>query len=188
VPLRRAGIATVWVTLAPQALGRDSAEVMSLLASIGAPDSVRRAYLGQRGGRAPRRWRELETVHAAAYLLVSSPLRRAPASDTSWGVPTGRGAGLELVAARDPTRLRAGDSVVARVLRAGRPVYAFPVALLGEAGAPVLRRSGPGGILAFRLPRAGRWLLRAAEVRRPTGGRGDVDWESAAATVTVVAR
>jgi hypothetical protein len=181
VPLRRPGVATLWASLAPRVLERDSAEVVALLAEIGAPDSVRRAY---GAGRRPRRWVERETAHAATYARVSSPLRPAPAADTSWGIATG--ARLELVAARDPTRLRAGDSVSVRVLRAGRPVFAFPVALVG-GGTSVLRRSGAGGVASFRLPRAGRWLLRAAELRRAAPG-DDVDWESDRATLAVVAR
>jgi hypothetical protein len=54
-------------------------------------------------------------------------------------------------------------------------------------GTSVLRRSGAGGVASFRLPRAGRWLLRAAELRRAAPG-DDVDWESDRATLTVVAR
>jgi len=184
VPLRRPGIATLWVTLAPNDVELDSAQVAAYVAEIAAPDSVRRAYLAR---RAPRQWRERAAEHTKTFVRVTSPLRPAPAADTSWGEPTR--AALELVPERDPTTLRAGDTLTVRVLRAGHPVFAFPVALVrAGAGRGVVRRAGPGGRVSFPLPRAGRWLLRATDLRRPRDADADVDWESDVATLTVVAR
>ena len=179
VPLRQPGIATLALAVGPHDVALDSAAAEARLRATGAPDSVRRAFLAGR----PRAWRERRTVHAKTFVRVASPLRPVPDDDVSWSIPVG--APLELVPERDPTTLRAGDTLVVRVLRGGRPVYAFPVALAREEGrGETLHRTATWGRVALPLPRGGRWLVRAAELRRAA----DQEWTGEVATLTVLAR
>ncbi|MGZ8378725.1 MAG: DUF4198 domain-containing protein [Gemmatirosa sp.] len=185
VPLRRAGVATVWVSLAPRALTLDSAGVMHYLDEIGAPDSVRVAYLRQLPIDGVRRWRERYAKHATTHVLVSSPLRPRPSADASWSAPTGMP--LELVPLRDPTALHAGDSVAVRLLVRGRPLPHTAVGAVGPDGhAHPPRRTDAEGRVTIPLPRAGRWLLRATHLRHTTAP--DLDWESEFATLTLAVR
>lgn len=196
VPLRRAGVATVHVDLAPRALTLTAAQVTEYLDEIGAPDSVRQAYRAQPAAPdGTRRWRERYAKHATAYVRVTSPLRPVPASDSSWRVPTG--AALELVPERDPTTLRPGDTLRVRLVRAASNVAVAPgglplpfttVGVVGP-GLPAVgmpRRTDAVGRVAFVVPRAGRYLLRATVLRRATAA--DLDWESDFATLTVAVR
>lgn len=185
-PLRRAGVAVLWLELRPRDLALAPAQVDEYLAEIGAPDSVRRAYLAQPvapGGA--RRWRERYTKHAKAIVRVASPQRPAPAADSSWREPVG--AALELVPDVDPTALRAGDTLRVRLLRAGAPAPFASVGFAGPAaGRPQLGRTDAAGRASFHLPRPGRWLLRATALRR--AATPELDWESEFATMTGSAR
>ena len=185
VPLRTAGVATLWVSLRPNALSLDSALVMQYLHEIGAPDSVRVAYLRQLPIDGRRRWRERYAKHATTYVLVTSPLRPRPAGDASWAEPTGMP--FELVPLQDPTTLRAGDTLTVRVLRRGMRVPGIAVGLASAGGrTTALRHTDAGGHVAFVLPADGRWLLRATDLRR--SARADTDWESDFATLTLSVR
>jgi hypothetical protein len=199
LPLRRAGIATVQVALAARERTLDSAGVRDHLAAVAAPDSVWRAYLVQ---PYPRRWRERHARHVTTFVRVASGARPLPAGDRSWREPTG--AALELVPEVDPTGLRAGDTLVVRALRRRAPISALAVGLVaGDGGAahdpardvvrktvggPAVRRTDVEGRVRLVLPRAGRWLLRATDLRRPAPGDGALDWESDEATVTLSVR
>jgi hypothetical protein len=184
-PLRTPGVATAWLSLAPIARTLDSAGVVRYLAERGAPDSVRVAYLRQLPIDGVRRWHERASAHAVTHVLVTSPLRRRPASDRSWSEPAG--APLELVPERDPTTLRAGDTLVVQLLRRGRPAGGVAVRTVDPRAVPApLRRTGDDGRLAVVLPRAGRWLLRAADLRRAAAS--PTAWESEVTTLTVAVR
>lgn len=185
VPLRRAGVATVWVSLAPRALTLDSAGVIDYLARIGAPDSVRVAYLRQLPVDGVRHWRERSARHATTHVLVSSPLRPRPTDDASWAQPTGMP--LELVPLRDPTALAPGDTLVVRLLQHGHAVPAALVGAVGPDGRPLAsRRTDADGRVAIPLARAGRWLLRATQLRHPITAQSE--WESDFATLTVAVK
>ena len=186
-PLRRPGVATLWVDLAPRELSLDSAQVEEYLAEVGAPDSVRVAYLRQFPAGGVRRWRERYGKHAKAVVRVTSPQRPAPPADSSWGVPAGQA--LELVPEVDPTALRPGDVLRVRVLGpGGAPVPSVAVGLVGAGtrGTGLVARTGADGRAEFRLPGAGRWMLRATVLRRAAGP--DLDWESDFATLTGATR
>jgi hypothetical protein len=184
-PLRTPGVATAWLSLAPVARSLDSAAVVRSLAERGAPDSVRIAYLRQLPIDGVRRWHERAAGHAVTHVLVTSPLRRRPADDRSWGVAAG--APFELVPERDPTALRTGDTLVVRLLRRGRPAGGVAVRTVDPRGASApLRRTDDDGRLAVVLTRAGRWLLRAADLRREDAS--PTEWESEATTLTIAVR
>jgi hypothetical protein len=56
----------------------------------------------------------------------------------------------------------------------------------GTRGVGLLARTGADGRVEFRLPGAGRWMLRAAVLRR--AAEPDLDWESDFATLTGATR
>jgi hypothetical protein len=189
-PLRRAGVAVLWVDLAPRALALDSAEVVHYLDEVGAPDSVRDAYLRPPPPGQGRRWRERYAKHAKAVVRVQSPQRPFPSADASWGEAAGQA--LEFVPDADPTAVRAGDYLRLRLVGAGGapvPYTAVGFVAAGARGAgsrPDVSRTDAAGRVAFRVPRAGRWMARATVLRRSPAA--DVDWESDFATLTGVAR
>jgi hypothetical protein len=91
-----------------------------------------------------------------------------------------------------------------RALRRRAPISALAVGLVaGDGGAAhdpardvvrktvggrAVRRTDVEGRVRLVLPRAGRWLLRATDLRRPAPGDGALDWESDEATVTLSVR
>lgn len=168
-----AGVATVFVELHPRTLDLTPEEVEEYLAEIGAPPSVRARYLA---ASAPRRWRETYTKHAKTFVRVGEP-----AADRSWAEPLGLA--FELVPESDPTALKPGQEFVVRLLRAGKPAAGLAIGLVRE-GSPegVLRTTDDAGRATFPLPGAGRWLLRATELR-PSDGK-EIDWQSDFATLT----
>lgn len=184
VYLARPGIATIGVELAPRTLELEPKEVDEYLAEIGAADSVRYRYMAQ---PIPRRWRERYVKHATTYVRVASPVRPVPKADSSWATPTGMK--FELVPERDPTALKAGDLMVVRLVRNGAPLANESIGLTGPGadGAKAMsRRSDERGRVAFVIPRAGRWMFRATQLRHATSA--DLDWESDFATLTFVVR
>lgn len=172
-PLASAGIATLFVELHPRTLDLEPKEVDEYLAEIGAAPSVRERYIA---APAPRRWREAYTKHAKSFVRVGEP-----SSDRSWAEPLGLA--FELVPESDPTALKPGQELAVRLLRAGKPAAGMAIGLVRE-GSPegVLRTTDDAGRATFALPQAGRWLLRATELR-PIEGK-DVDWESDFTTLT----
>ena len=180
VPLRQPGVATVWVDLAPRTLTLGAAEVAAYLAEIGAPDSVRAAYEAAPVGA--RRFRERYAKHAKTVVRVASPQRALPPDDSSWHVPTAQA--LELLPERDPTTLRAGDTLRVRLLRAGASVPYHTVTAVDVAAPRGTRvRTDAAGRAAVVLPRPGRWMLRATLLRR--AAEPGLDWESDFATFVV---
>lgn len=184
-PLRRAGVATIAVELRPRELALDSGHVEEYLAEVGAPDSVRTAYLRQLPVGGVRRWRERYAKHAKAVVRVTSPQRPAPAADSSWREPLG--VALELVPAVDPTAVRPGGVLLVRLLAAGQPVPFTAVDFTGPAaGSDQRLRTDAAGRAAFPVPRGGRWMVRVTVLRRSASPA--LDWESDFATLTGATR
>lgn len=182
--LARPGVATVWAELAPRELALEPKDVEGYLTEIGAPDSVRYRYMAQ---PIPRHWRERYVKHAVTYVRVASPVRPVPKGDSSWAAPTGMR--FELVPERDPTALRAGDLLVVRLVRDGAPAIGEMVALTGpgaEGARAMLRHTDEHGRAAYVVPRSGRWLVRATQLRHAASP--DLDWESDFATLTFAVR
>jgi hypothetical protein len=74
-----------------------------------------------------------------------------------------------------------------RVLRNGAPFASFAVGLVGPGKAKgVLKTTDGQGRATFPIGQAGRWLLRATDVRRSTNP--EADWESDFATLTFEVR
>ena len=184
-PLRRPGVAVIAVELRPRELSLDSSHVETYLAEVGAPDSVRTAYLRQLPVGGVRRWRERYTKHAKAVVRVTSPQRPAPAADSTWREPLGTA--LELVPAVDPTAVRPGGVLLVRLLAAGQPRPFTAIGFTGPAaGRDQLLRTDADGRVAFPVPQGGRWMVRAVVLRRSASPA--LDWESDFATLTGATR
>ena len=176
--LSRPGVATLWISLKPKTLELTPAQVQEYLEEIGAPDSIRALYPA--GKKGPR-WREEYRKEAKSFVFVG-----AAENDTSWRIPAGNS--LELVPVTDPRTISSGDHVAFRLLRSGKPLPNFPVGDVTEhKTAGRLSHTDANGVLHLTAPRAGRWMLRATELRRPAAG-SNIDWESVFATLTLNVR
>ena len=169
------GIATLWVELRPRTLELTPAQVEEYLAEIGAPPEVRKRYEAM---PAPRRWRETYRKHAKTFVRVGET-----AGDPLWRFPVGLG--FELVPQADPTALRAGQQLGVTLLRGGKPAAAMSISLVREGSAEAIARTtDAAGNAEFPLAKAGRYLLRATDLRAADGK--EVDWESDFTTLTVM--
>lgn len=175
--LAKPGVAVAWVELAPKSIDLKPDQVKEYLDEIGASEAVRRAWKEM---PEPRRWRELYSKHAKAYLRVGQPQE-----DRSWAEPVGMA--LEIVPEKDPTSLRPGEELPVRVLRQGQPLPSFAVNLARQGDRRgTLKTTDGQGRVTFPIAKAGRWLLRATEVRR--SARPEADWESDFTTLTFEVR
>lgn len=175
--LSKPGVAALWVELAPKSIELKPDQVQEYLDEIGASEALQRAWKEM---PEPRRWRELYSKHAKTYVRVGQP-----EADRSWAEPAGMG--LEIVPEKDPTALRPGEDLPVRLLRGGQPLPSFAVGLVrqGEAHG-ALKTTDAEGRATFRLDKAGRWLLRATDVRRSS--KPEADWESDFTTMTIEVR
>ena len=167
------GIATVAVSLQPKSLELTPPKVIEYLAETGAGPEIKRAWAQMK----PPRWREVYAKHAKTFVRVGSVEQ-----DKSWAEPIGLA--LEIVPEKDPTSLRAGDEVPVHVLKKGQPLAAFPLGLL-RSGAKhgLIQKTDAEGRTIFKLPHAGKWLLRGTELRKASAP--DQDWESDFTTMTI---
>ena len=170
--LRAAGIATLWVKLAPRALELKPDEVQHYLDEVDAPAALREEWRDMK----EQRWRESYTKHTKTFVRVGEPR-----DDRSWAEPIG--AALEIVPEKDPTALRHGDEFSVHVLKNGAPFANFSLNAIaaGETKGET-RRTDAAGRIAFRITKAGRWMIRGTDIRRSRAP--DVDWESDFATLT----
>jgi len=167
------GIATFWVKLPPKSIELKPEEVQEYLDEIDAPASVRKQWTEME----PKRWVELYSKHQKTCVRVGEP----PASDHSWAEPVG--VALEIVPEKDPTALREGEELSVQVLKDSKPFgdFALNAVAAGETKGETRKTDGTGRV-AFRLNKAGRWLLRGTDVRKST--RTEADWESDFTTLT----
>jgi uncharacterized GH25 family protein len=171
--LGEAGIATLWVDLAPRTIELAPKDVEEYLTEIGASDLVKQRWLATPG----KRWREMYSKHAKAFVRVGDG-----GSDRSWSEPVGMF--LEIVPQSDPTKLVAGGELIVEVLRDGGTIPSFSIAMSRE-GSPgqQMQKTDGGGLATFKLDAAGRWLVHGTLLRAMPGP--DVEWESHFAALTV---
>ncbi|MDQ6830256.1 MAG: DUF4198 domain-containing protein [Gemmatimonadota bacterium] len=173
----REGVATLWVALAPKSLELTDAKVTEYLDDIAATATVRRRWDAM---PAPRRWRETYTKHAKSFVRVGEP-----AHDRTWATPVGLG--LEIVPERDPTTVQTGDTIRVRVLSHGAPVAALPIGFQHEGDtATGMRTTSGDGRAWFVLGAAGRWLIKATDLR--PSRRPNEEWQSDFTTLTIAVR
>jgi uncharacterized GH25 family protein len=93
---------------------------------------------------------------------------------------------LEIVIAGEQP-VAVGQPLAFQVLRDGTPLPGLAVELVSERNAfGVWRETDRDGMLRHRLPFAGRWLLRATDLR--PAGPGATTWESRFVTLALEAR
>ncbi|MGH6612022.1 MAG: DUF4198 domain-containing protein [Burkholderiaceae bacterium] len=164
------GIATLWLSLAPHKIELNSKQVKHYLQEIDAPELLGQAWYA---GKQSKPWREIYTKHAKAFVLVGRPGRAK--SDRSWSQPVGLA--LEIVPEKDPTSLQAGDEFPVRVLKNGAPLADLSLGIVREGGTNrAFRTTDANGRAVFKVPRAGKWLLRGTDLRQSS--KPATDWES----------
>ena len=175
--LQAPGVATIWVDLKPKTLELKPDQVREYLEEIGAAEDLRKLWAGE---KAPGRWRENYAKHTKTFVLVGDP-----AGDQSWGDPVGMA--FELVPEKDPTVLRAGDTLPIRLERAGVPVPDFPVGIVreGEKSGKLVQTDANGRV-SVPFGQSGRWMLRATQLTPAT--QPELEWESHFTTLTVQVR
>jgi len=124
-----------------------------------------------------------------ALLTVAGP--RAASHRRSAGADRSLGLRLELIARRDPQRLRAGDQLPVELRFEGRPLAGALVAAHRLRSAdpearsgrhvgrprPLTARTDARGRVVFKLPEDGPWLLTAVHMV-PAPPNEEEDWES----------
>jgi len=152
------GARTCWAQSEPFELTLGAEQIPVYLQEIQAGPEIRAAWaaMAQRG----LPWRERYAKHARIEL-------GAPAAQV---VPMA----MDLLIEHEGP-LRAGQTVRVRVLRDGQPLAGLAVELVGEVSAfGIWRRSDAEGRVQVPVPTAGRWLLRATDLRlSPEADRWD---------------
>ena len=173
--LSEAGVATLWLKLQPKALELKPEEVEHYLEEVSPPEELKKQWSEMN----PKRWRELYAKHQKTFVRVGQPQ-----SDTSWREPVGTF--LEIVPEKDPTAVGLGDEFPVRVLKDGAPLAGFSLnAVAANETKGETRQTDAEGRVAFRLNKAGAWLLRGTDIRKST--KPDTDFESHFVTLTLEA-
>ena len=177
---RSAGVASVGIELQPKTLVLEPRLIDEYLREIDATDAIRATWksLGDK-----QKWTESYTKHAMTFVrVVPAKSDSAWIADKSWTRPLGLA--LELVPERDPTALRAGDTMVVRVLRRGAPVPGFSVGAIREGRSKAsFFHTDAAGRARVIVDADGRWLLNGTSLRRSTTGA--TVWESDFVTATL---
>lgn len=160
------------VQLAPKTLELDADKVAHYLDEIHASEALRQRW---RDTPEPRRWRE-EYVKNSKTLAA-----RGAACATHFGDVLGLG--LEIVPEVDPCLLPPGGMLTVKVLDRGAPKPAVMLALVAAGGREVAAfPTDAEGRASFTLPRRGRWMLRATDLRPASDPA--LDWQSDFTTYT----
>ena len=163
------GVTYVAVDLAPRTRELNARQAEQYLDSIGATDDVRAAWKAHKANM-----RETQTQHAKVILRCGG--------DERTGFQTQTDAGAEFVPqGTDPTKLKAGDMFSVILIRQANNktqlVRNTPFVLLRDDGSRVLvTKPEPSGVVSFRIPMPGRYVLTATELR-PGDGK-EADWVS----------
>ncbi len=170
VALPEAGIATLWVSLAPRSIELNRKQVQHYLDEIDAPSLLTQAWYVGKGSKP---WREVYSKHVKTFVRVGRSGR--PKADRSWSEPVGLA--LEIVPEKDPSSLRAGDEFPVQVLKNGKPLADFSLGIVHEGRTNrAFKKTDAAGRVVFKVARAGRWLLRGTDLR--SSQRAGIDWES----------
>ena len=178
VTVTRPGVAVLGVELKPRLVELHPGKIEAYVRAVHAGDEWRESWAAV---PEPRRWREVGVQHAKTFLRVGEPA----GDERAWAEPVGLA--LEIVPERDPTTLRAGETLPVRVLRGGKPAAGFVLAFVSadETREHVAVTDGEGQASA-PLDAPGVWWVRGTDLRRVTAA--DREWESAATTMVVEVR
>ncbi|MBI5717976.1 MAG: DUF4198 domain-containing protein [Burkholderiales bacterium] len=179
-PRRGETITACWVQTEAFDVEVPAALVPTYLREIAAPDSIRQAWAEQQGQGLP--WRERYTKHARiswAAPAAAGPATHSPhsaQSPRSSPPPTAPAMALD-IEIEDARAPRAGETLRFRVLRDGQALAGQAVELRGEMSRFGLwRRTDAEGRASVPVPFAGRWVLRATDLRALPGQPGH--WQS----------
>jgi uncharacterized GH25 family protein len=169
------GTAVVYVEFHPKDLELEPQEVEHYMEAIGAPEAVRRAW---KDAGPDAKFHETYTKRAKTYVRVGDP-----GEDRTCLAPVGFA--MDFLPDRDPTTLKAGDTLAIRVVRGGDDeMEGLAVgAVCGTDGKTLLKRTNQNGVVVIPIHAGGWWLVRATELRRHADGT----WESDFITMTFYA-
>lgn len=164
-------ITACWVQTEPFDVEVPPHLVPVYLREIAAAESVRQAWAAHQKQGLP--WLERYTKHAR-ITLAGQPMAATPSPAPAMALD------VEILS---PGRLRAGDVLHFRVLRDGQPLAGQAVELRGDMSRLGLWRTTDGdGRASVPVPFAGRWVLRATDLRALPDRPGH--WESRFVTHT----
>jgi hypothetical protein len=169
------GTAVVFVEFHPHDIDLEPEEVEHYMQEIGAPEAVQRAWEDAGEGA---KFHETYTKRAKTYVRVGEA-----GEDRSCLAPVGFA--IDFLPERDPTTLKAGDTLVIRVVKGGDDeMEGLAVgAVCGADGKTLLKRTNQNGVVVIPIHADGWWLVRATELRR----KADGTWESDFTTMTFYA-
>ena len=163
------------------------------------------------GYRSTRDFVELEADRFAAYLDAEGldaiirlreerdqALKSAPeyysrcakslvrVGDSTGGHDRNLGYTLELIPTRDPYRMKPGDTLPVRLLYESQPLAGVLVIAFtaDDPERKLLARTDADGQVAFELPAAGVWLIKAVYMIETPPDETHADWESFWASLT----
>jgi hypothetical protein len=172
-----AGVATLWVELAPRTLELPDSLINEYFDEIGASPALRKQWTDT---PAPKQWRESYAKFAKSYVRVG-------ATNTKPAFTAAAGLKLEIIPDRDPTSLRVGDRLGLRVLFEGKPLPAFTIAVFREGGSkPSFIKTDAKGLTMTRLDHAGGMLLAGVHLRRVH--EPNLEWRSDFTSMTFPVR
>ncbi len=142
-----------WAQSLPFELELNPDKIALYLNEIQAPPAVHEAWAALQARGLP--WKERYTKHARIVLGAAGA---AAASEAPMA--------MDVLLPGGAATFRVGDEVVFQVLRDGLPLAGQAVELHGERSPLGLwRRTDDQGRVSFRLPLAGRWVLRGTDLR-----------------------
>ncbi len=156
---------TCWAQTQPYLIELPPDKVALYLHEIQASAALRAAWAAMQERGEP--WTERYTKHARIEIDGYSAARERPS-----------GMDLDVRLLGAAARPRAGDELVFQVLRDGVPLAGLAVELRSaQSPLGLWRRTDADGRVALRPPLAGRWVLRATDLR-PAAAGDAVHWES----------
>lgn len=151
------GIAAIWIKLPARTLELKPEQVKMFNDEVNAPADLQKEYDDM---PEPKHWRGTSRKNPKTFVRVGEPK-----NDTSWKEPVGLG--LEIVPEKDPTALRVGDGFPVRVLRDGAPLAGFALNAVSAGDKKgETQKTDDAGRAAFKLNKAGGWLLRGVEAHK----------------------
>jgi len=169
-----------WVELAPVETELEPRVVEKYFNEIRTSAATRQAWAAMRASGLP--WRESYRKFARIELAQAA---NAHPTDIA---AARRPAGLDLeILVLGQQAIAVNQPLEFQVLRDGRPLAGFPVELVSERSAlGIWRETDADGKLRHSLPFAGRWLLRATDLR--LSAQRAASWESRFVTLSIEAR
>jgi Domain of unknown function (DUF4198) len=146
-----------WAQTIPFEIELPADKIALYLKEINAPRRVHDAWADLRARGLP--WKERYSKHAR----IEMPARGA-APSTAPALASGMA--LDVLLDRAAVPLQVGDDLSVQVLRDGQPLPDLPLELHGDQSRlGFWKRTDAEGRVRFKLPLAGRWVLRGTDLR-----------------------